>query len=328
MERIVTTPTPRPQDALLNDMQLLLRETFYPLGFAVEIVTNHPDVLIAAAESFGHTTQAHSQTSLQIRVGISNGPDLPCPPEPVRREFNHLYSLVADVENQAILDLSTCTSFSWITRSTLKHRLYFRYNFLEKMVYLLLGASVVTDIHAACVSSYGKGLLLCGDSGAGKSTLSYACARAGWTYTSDDTSYLINEHKPPRVIGHSHRVRFRPATRELFHELRAFDITPRMEGKPSIEIAASELPIAHTANQANVNAVVYLTRYPAAKGTLITLPKGTATKRMRDDLFSAGDIREKHEAILGLFFDMPTYELHYSTLQQAIEQLNQLTQDL
>src|SRR5665213_2624050 len=84
----------------------------------------------------------------------------------------------------------------------------FRHNFLEQMVYLLLGSSVVTDLHAACISKDGKGVLLCGDSGAGKSTLSYACARAGWTYTSDDTSYLINDLDLPTVIGHSHRMRF------------------------------------------------------------------------------------------------------------------------
>jgi hypothetical protein len=328
MEQIVTISKARPQDALLYDMKLPLRQTFYPLGFAMEIVTNHPDVLIAAAESFGHITRAHTQTSLQIHVGISDGPDLPCPPEPVRREFNHLYSLVADVENQAMLELGTCTSFAWITRSALKHRLYFRYNFLEKMVYLLLGASVVTDIHAACITKLGKGLLLCGDSGAGKSTLAYACARAGWTYTSDDTSYLINQHDPPRVIGHSHRVRFRPASRELFPELRSFDITPRMEGKPSIEVLVSELPIANTENQANVNAVIYLMRYPSAKGRLVSLPKGSATLRMRDELFSAGDVRAKHEAILEVFFNIPTYELQYNTLEQAIEQLNYLVQRL
>ena len=42
-------PAPgRPQDALLYDLELPFQRTFYPLGFAVEIMTNDPDVLIAA----------------------------------------------------------------------------------------------------------------------------------------------------------------------------------------------------------------------------------------------------------------------------------------
>jgi hypothetical protein len=114
----------RPSDVLLCEMDLPLRRTFYPLGFAVEIVTNHPDVLEAANDSFGHRRLRHSGPSLEVRVGISKGAGPGCPPEPTRREYNHLYSLVADTENQALLDLKTHTSFVWLNTSALKNRLY------------------------------------------------------------------------------------------------------------------------------------------------------------------------------------------------------------
>ncbi|MGC1919578.1 MAG: aldolase, partial [Acidobacteriaceae bacterium] len=198
-----------PQEALLSHMELPFRGTFYPLGYPVEIITNENAVLQAADESFGHARLSRASATLQVCIGVSKGTDSVCPPEPTRRQYNHLYSLVADAENQALLDLKLCVGSVWVKKAAVENRLYFRYNFLEKTVYLLLGSSSVTDLHAACVSKNGKGILLCGDSGAGKSTLSYACARAGWTYTSDDTSYLINDYAVPRVIGHSHRMRFR-----------------------------------------------------------------------------------------------------------------------
>jgi hypothetical protein len=315
----------RPQDALRYDMDLPLRGTFYPLGYPVEVKTNDPNVLIAATESFGHRGVSRDSTPLQIHVGVSGDGGETCPLEPTRREYNHLYSLVADVHNQALLDLKTCTSFAWINQSALQNRLYFRYNFLEKMVYLLLGASLVTDIHAACVSKYERGLLLCGDSGAGKSTLAYACARAGWTYTSDDTSYLINDSPEPRVIGHSHRIRFRPAARALFPELADCEITPRMEGKPSIEVTLDRLPVLHASAEANVRSVIYLNRTPSSRAKLVSLPAGTATERMKSELFSAGEIRTKHEQMLDVFSKVPTYELQYSDLDDAILQLDRLT---
>jgi GTPase SAR1 family protein len=318
----------RPQDSLLSDMELSFRRTFYPLGFAVEIMTNDPDVLEAANESFGHRRLCHGDTALQVRVGISDGVSTKHPPEPTRREYNHLYSLVADTENQALLDLKTCTSFVWLNRSSLKSRLYFRYNFLEKVVYLLLGASVVTDVHAACVSKHGKGILLCGDSGAGKSTLSYACARSRWTYTSDDTSYLINQSDIPRVIGHSHRVRFRPAAKDLFPELARCEATPRMEGKPSIEVPVSELPRLVTASEARIHSIVYLNRHPSARGKLVPLPGRTATERMQKELYSAGEIRTKHERALEIFSSVPTYELQYCALDDAIAQLDTLVLEM
>jgi hypothetical protein len=315
----------RPQDALLCDMELPHRSVFYPLGYPVEIITNDTAVLEAANESFGHSGPTRVRVRLQVRIGVSPGSKFDCPPEPTRREFNHLYSLVADVNNQALLDLRSGINFTWATSAAVNNRLYFRYNFLEKTVYLLLGASVVTDLHAACVGKNGKGILLVGDSGAGKSTLAYACARAGWTYTSDDTSYLINDSNPPRVVGHSHRARFRPSAKALFPELERFGLTPRIEGKPSIEVSISELPVENAATEATVNSIVYLNRYPSAVGRLRRLPNGTATQRACRELYSAGEIRAKHENILQALYDIPTYELHYCDMEQGIDALDLLS---
>jgi hypothetical protein len=308
-------------------MDLPLIGTFYPLGYPVEIITNCSSVLEAASESFGHSHLRRAHTVLQVRVGVSRGIGFRLPPEPTRREYNHLYSLVADIDNQALLDLKTGTNFVWLTEAAIQNRLYFRSNFLEKAVYLLLGASVVTDLHAACVSHNGKGILLFGDSGAGKSTLAYACAREGWTYTSDDTSYLINELDVPRVIGHSHRARFRPSARALFSELDRFELTPRLEGKPSIEVATSELPVASTAPEATVHFIVYLSRRPSAPARLLSLPSGTATQRACQELYSAGEIRAKHTQILRILKDIPTYELEYCDLYEGVQALDLLTRN-
>ena len=305
-------------------MHLPLRGIFYPLGYLIEIMTNSPAVLSAAHESFGHVRFSRENTALQIRIGVSREAGSVCPPEPTRREFNHLYSLVADSENQALLDLETGINFTWLTQAAVDNKLYFRNNFLDKAVYLLLGASVVTDIHAGCVSKNGKGILLCGDSGAGKTTLAYACARAGWTYTSDDTSYLVNNADSPRVIGHCHRVRFRPSAKHLFPELEGYTVTQRMEGKPSIEIPISELPVQETAAQAEVHSIVYLKRHSGATGELVRLPSGTASKRTSEALYSAGQIRAKHESILGMLWNIPTYEMQYDELYKGIQMLDQL----
>lgn len=317
----------RPQDALLSDMELPLRKVFYPLGYPVEIITNDSAVLQAASESFGHARLSRSGVALQLRFGIAQAGS-ECPPEPTRRQYNHLFSLVADVDNQALLDLKSGSSFAWLTKATVLNRLYFRYNFLEKVVYLMLGASVVTDLHAACVGNNGKGILLFGDSGAGKSSLAYACARAGWIYTSDDTSYLINDSVLPRVIGHSHRIRFRPSAKALFPELKRFELTPRLEGKPSIEVAISDLPIAHAAAETGVHAIVYLNRLPSAAGSLVTLPRGTATHRACRDLYTAGEIRAKHKTVLEVLSSVPTYELRYCDLDQGIRALDLLSRSV
>jgi len=316
----------RPQDGLFSDMSLPLRRTFYPLGYGVEIATNDAAVLYEAEQAFGHRSALRDSGLPLVSVGVHPGGSSQRPPDPTRRQYNHLYSLVADGDNQALLDLRTGTSFVWITEAAARDPLYLRYHFLEKVVYLLLSASVVTDIHAGCVGKNGKGVLLCGDSGAGKSTLAYACARAGWTYTSDDTCYLINDSAVPRVIGHAHRARFRPAARDLFPELRTYSLNPRLEGKPSIEVLTAELSVPETATETDVHAVVFLRRSADGPARLIPLPTGTATRRLAAELFSAGEIRAKHAACLEIFAGVPAFELHYSDLHNAIRTLEYLTE--
>lgn len=309
-------------------MNLPFRRSFYPLGFGVEILTNDFRVLEAAEESFGHSSPRNGSTDLHIRIGVTQEKVIAPPREPARREHDHLYSLVADRENQALLDLQSGANFTWVNEGALTNPIYLRHQFLEKVVYLMLGAFVVTDVHAGCVSRNGKGILLCGDSGAGKSTLSYGCARAGWIYTSDDTVYLINSSESPRVVGHSHRVRFRPAARELFSELKHHVITPRMEGKPSIEVSLSDLPPIASSPEAEVSAIVYLKRSSEAREALVPLPPGSAPKRLSEELYSAGRIRAKHRKILRRLANIPTYELHYRALDDGIERLETLTNEL
>jgi hypothetical protein len=121
-------------------------------------------------------------------------------------------------------------------------------------------------------------------------------------------------------------MRFRPAAKDLFSELGGLEVTPRMEGKPSLEVSVSELSHLSAVCEANVHAILYLNRRPSANATLISLPEDTATKRMQEELFSAGEIREKHEKILERLSFVPTYELQYSVLDDAIEQLDLLVE--
>ena len=310
--------------ALFDGVELPYRREFFPLGYGLEIQSNEPQVLIAAEESFGHMRSARQETDLKVRIDVRQKDSAVCLAEPARWASGPLFSLVADRDHQAHLDLKTGVNFTWITHAALADRLYFRRNFLEKAVYLLLGASVVTDVHAACVGRDGKGILLCGDSGAGKSTLAYACARAGWTYTSDDTSYLINDAVAPRVIGHAHRARFRPEARALFPELAVRQVIPRLGGKPSIETPIAELPVKNAAAETDVCGVVYLDRNTSANCSLVRLPRGAATERMQRELYSEGDIRARHEKKLEIFWDVPAFELRYRDLNDGIEALESL----
>lgn len=317
-------------DPLLCKVELPLQAVFYPLGFAFEIITNSQAVLDAAGESWGHTEQRDSGPALQLRIGVTariSGNRPPCPPCPVVRGQQHLLSIVADAHNQAICDLKAGFAFGWLTEDALRHPAYVRYHFLEAVALVLIATSRATPIHAACISRYGRGMLLCGPSGAGKSTLAYACARSGWIFTSDDSSYLRHHADELRIVGNSHQLRFRPSAKDLFPELHGRGVTPRAEGKPSIEVPTAELPGIVTADEALVHNIVLLNRWPSARAELLSLPAEAAQQYFQQGLQLPDKIQQKQSEVLKSLSTAAVYELRYHDLQQAVDCLDLLARE-
>ena len=311
-------------DPLLCKVDLPLRAVFYPLGFAFEITTNSQAVLDAAAQSWSHTKQRDRVPILRLRIGVTRGTSQNCPPGPVVRCQQNLLSMVADAHNQAICDLNAGFAFAWLTEDAVRHPSYIRYHFLEAVALILIATSYATPIHAACVSRYGSGLLLCGDSGAGKSTLAYACARSGWLFTSDDSSYLKHNSHEIRIVGNSHQLRFRPSARDLFPELQGRSVTPRAEGKPSIEVPTAELSGIVTADETLVHHIILLNRWPSAHAELVPLPREAAHRYFQQYLSFPDKIRQAQSEALQALYAADVYELRYQDLQQAVDCLDHL----
>jgi hypothetical protein len=322
------TPDPMaPQyDPALSDSDMQYRGVYHPLGFAVEIYTNDPEVLVAAAEIWGHLPTHQVRATVQLRIGISESTSTVCPPAPTFRAHRHLISFIADAENHAFCDLNTGFGFAWISRVALAHRLYFRYHFLESIAMVLISGTFAPALHAACVSRFGLGMLLYGKSGAGKSTLAYACARAGFTYVTDDGSYLLRDCDHPRIAGHSHKIRFRPSSREFFPELQGRELTPRLEGKPSIEIPTSELPGLITSQEARIHYLILLKREPLAAAELVPIATKAALERFHADLYPVAEIRRLQIAALQQLDTVQSFELRYSNLDEATRCLEALAQ--
>lgn len=308
---------------VILNLPLPHRALFYPLGFPVEVFINEEALLPIVGECWSGFRQLHTNPPLQVHIEVREGGSAECPPAPVIRLQHNLLTVVADAHNHAVCDLKHGFSLVWLNYAALQNRKYLCYHFIETAAQILITTSRATAVHAACVSRYGHGMLLSGDSGVGKSTLSYACAKAGWTYTSDDGSYLLNDADHPRVVGDCRKIRFRPSAKELFPELHGRDLTPRVQGKPSIEVPTAELRLI-TAEQANIHSIIFLNRQPLAKAELLPLPRPTVLERFRDMFEPVGEIQETQIATLQRLSEVDAYELRYEDLQSAIDRLDLL----
>ena len=305
-----------------------LRETFYPLGFPVVIETNSEEVLAAAAASWHGFVKLFDTRPIQLRIGVFGSNYSECPPAPSCKIQRHLASNIADGENFAISDLAQGFSYIWLSPAAISHRSYFHYFFLESATLCHLVSSFTTPIHAACVELEGSGILLCGDSGAGKSTLAYACARSGWTYVTDDASFLVNNRTDRLVVGNCNQARFRPSAAALFPELLGRKVIQRAEvGKPSIELPTAPLRNIDISHTSHINYVVFLNRRNPARQELTSFPTQVAKYSMLQVMSTLPTTLKVQTAMIDTLLNGGALELHYSDLRWAVERLAQLAEE-
>lgn len=310
---------------LLPHAELPLHAVYFPLGFPLEVFSNSPAVMTAADRSWKHFQPRFTDPPLELRIQVMD--DRECatlPPAPTCTMQWNILLHVADARNFLICDLRNGRSFGSITQMTAESSLYLRYYFLEGAALSMMTALRAAPIHAACIAPLGSGMLLCGDSGAGKTSLAYAGARSGWTYVSDDASYLPLGRKDRLVVGNHYQIRFRNLAVELFPELNEHPVTPRVAGKPSIEVPTSELAGLVTADSAMIKYVIFLNRC-ANEDALALLPKDYALEWFKQWCYTAPDEAQKIQyAALEHLLTVPIYELRYRDLGWAVQRLERL----
>jgi len=209
----------------------------------------------------------------------------------------------------------------------LHQRSYFRYFFLEPVALCSIANLHATAIHAACVELDGHGVLLCGDSGAGKSTLAYGCACAGWTYITDDASYVLHGRSDRLVVGNFRQVRFRPSAIELFPILDGREVMRRAGvGKPSIELFTSSHRELKRAPTSRIRHVVFLDRKAVRRPYFTAFPREVALQYILQTA-SWLPSQEERETEIKTFLKTQPLELRYRDLPSAIDRLTRLIRE-
>lgn len=316
-----------PLTAYLHTRRRLKHEAiFFPLGYPVRIVSNSHRVLEAAEQSWKcFPVLFHGEpieVLLEMKAAAGSGGALP--PAPTHTLDGSLLIEVADMDNFFIADLKRGRAMGRITPAAAECPRYLRYFFLEAAALSMISNTRAIAVHGACVRANGKGMLLCGDSGEGKSTLAYAGARGGWTYVSDDATYIPMDREDRLAVGNCTQVRFRPSAVQLFPELAGRPITPRAAGKPSIEVRTSEWPHIETANITPVDHVVFLNRRYSETEELVKLHSSTAWPWFKRHLISPPEMRPRQEAAFARLLSAGVFELRYRDLDWAIERINEL----
>jgi hypothetical protein len=312
---------------MLAAPELTKRATFYPFGFPAEVRTNSEMILEQFDLLWSMFEKRFDTKPIVANVCVVETESTECPPAPSYRYLPKMLTGVADADNYCIADFELGQTWIVVSTAALRYPLYLRQFFLECAAGGHIATTQVTPVHAGCVVLDGCGVLLCGDSGAGKSSLSYACARAGWGYVSDDASFLLNGGTKRMVIGDCHKVRFRPSAAELFPEIAGMEITPRAEGKPSIVVPTANMPHVTRRESTHVDYVVFLNRNAAGPPALVPYRKDVARHYMHQVLYGWPESLAAQHAAIDRLLTVDVFEIRYRSMDWAVNRLQQLVRE-
>lgn len=313
------------RDPLLAYMELPWKATVFPLGFPAGIETNSEIVLACVRNSWSEFEQLFDADAVRLNVivqGTANGSSVPPPKFRCREQ---MLTVVANADNYAGCDLEAGFACAYITPAAELDPNYLREAFTDALLLSMIHAWHLSAVHAACVEKNGAGFLLCGESGAGKSSLAFACALRGWKLICDDASFLVRAVGGKTIVGNPYLLRFKPDGPELFPELAGRSTVPRLSGKSTIYLQTKELPTIATSTWSDAQVVVFLRRTATGAAKLIRRI-GPFIEELRTPEYGPHDAIAEQRATLGNLADLPAYELHYSSLWDAVACLNEFAQ--
>ncbi len=311
-------------DPVLSAFELPLQARYYPFGFPLDLATNSAHVLAAAAEGWGSFSQQFDAAPVRLHLGVAPGGSSQLPAKSTFRSREHLMFFVADSENFMVCDFNQGFGFGWTTELVAADHGLVRYRFLTAAGLTLIEQRAFASMHCGLVVRNGCGVAFFGDSLAGKSTLSYACARAGWTFVSDDGVFLVRDSTDRYAVGDPYTLRLRDEARLLFPELHHRIATPRPNGKPGIELFTRDLPI-QVAPGCSINHIVLLNRDEPGPARIRRYPKDDARLWCeRYATFGVGDVRQAQSRCYERLLSAGIWEMSYRHLDDAVARLERL----
>ncbi|MDM4765399.1 hypothetical protein [Pelomonas sp. SE-A7] len=189
------SPSPSMLDPFGEQRATPLRRCLDLLGCSIEFLGDSPELfeLVDAAYAGLPALQLdQAPADLSIRLSLREGAPLPqLPPEPTMQGGPGLLCALVDADNHTLVVPAQRQALVTISRGMLAHAYNARYELLEFAVFTLAArVRGLVPLHAACVGTEGRGLLLLGRSGAGKSMLALHAMREGLDFLTEDASFI------------------------------------------------------------------------------------------------------------------------------------------
>ena len=307
-------------DFLRRDAETPMTEHFLMAGVVGAISTNCKTILTAARHCFPRHDVQTGEPGLRLRFWVDpKGPTETPWPKPFCRGMDHLVFAGFDSQSAMLVDLRGRRAIGRFSPAAAADAARWQ-AVIFPIVISLMGAAVgITELHCACVSRAGRGVLLAGPSGAGKSTLALALARAGFALLTDDRTYLSSKEGRMTAWGLATPIKLRPDAVAWFSELQdaarraPLNAEQALRIDPTLEMGLQRL------HACEPQALVFLHRQDRATFELSPMPPSEAAAQLAEDLMvEPSDSAERQQRMIAELVARPCWRLRYGGTPQAV----------
>lgn len=227
---------------------------------------------------------------LRVRLALAPRPRRQPRPDPPRIETLSgagLLCATTSASSLALVSPEQRAALVVVSREMLRFRYHARYELLEFAVFTLATrVQGLIPLHAACVGSRGRGVLLMGESGAGKSTAALFSLLHGLEFLSEDSVFMTPDTLLATGVANFLHVRgdllrlLPPAQASL---VRSAAVIRRRSGVEKFEVDLRRPAFRLAAAPLELAAVVFLSARTAQGRLLVRLDRDQALARFEAD---------------------------------------------
>lgn len=210
-------------------------------GSIWDVRSNSQEILQAMRETFDEVGSRH-QADLHLRFHVDfTVNNAPCWSKPHFRALDHLYYATYGPCDSMLVDQLSRRVIGSFSPAVAHDLCYWKQTVLPVLLGIVSASIGVTPIHCACVVKSGAGLLLGGESGAGKSTAALSLSRNGFSYLSDDCTYLSRTATGILAWGLPTPVKLLPDAVNYFPELVSLNPALSLNGEWALNVDPTEI---------------------------------------------------------------------------------------
>lgn len=259
----------------------ILREHLQLLGARIEFESNSRQLLRLVASAYeGLPRHRFSDAGPRLRVRLQLLPGAPqrggrrLEPPPLNMiSGGGFLGGATQGSNFVVLSARERSALVGISEHMLQFPYHTRYELIEFAVFSLAQrVQGLVSLHAACVGSHGRGVLIMGASGAGKSTVALMCLLQGLDFLSEDAVFVAPDSLLATGVANFLHVpanSLRWVGRDSAAVIRHSPVIRRRSGVKKFELDLRSHGYRLAASPPRIGAVVFLSSKAAGTGPLL-----------------------------------------------------------